>query len=490
MNESPRNRRPHIVRIVSLPFVLVVAVLLALLNQPDSQSAPAQVPFTPTFTLTVDEAAPGNTADFVGDDDCPVGALCKAKLTWQIPDGQPLASFGSGGPEVLLDVLSGAQIPDGAVVGRETRSSRVGPPGFCAFGSMFSFDDLRLDATTNPLTTTGSPNDLISYSNWPSQLNGARDAFLTANPGAVLRSRTVGGETVALAGNSLFFKLSDGSGKSVRVQGNPLAPPSAYESCGPVDVKSIVLGVTANNPDTAQDESGIPLVVCVTTGVHTFSIFLDRLDTPPGDAVTLTDTVSCSSNTPAAMNVSVPLNGGTGVVAGLSVTFPQVITGGTTSVVTNTTGPAPPTAFNVVGLGGVPLYFDINTTATYTGDVTVCIKYDETQVTGSESLLQLQRYDGASFQPLPSTVDVVNNIVCATAPSLSIWAVMLPPPPPGPPAVGGSVELRAGGSGDVRRADGSGSGLSAWTYGAIAGGAAAVLAGAAGGWYVRRRWLA
>jgi len=487
MNESPRNRRPHIVRIVSLPSVLVVAVLLALLNQSDGQSAPAQVPFTPTFSLTIDEAAPGDTADFAGDDDCPVGALCKAWSRIVIPNGQPNASIVGLAPPVLLDVVSDAQVPDGAVVGRGFGTARAGYPGSCAFASIpVSWNHLVLDATTDPSTTTGDPNDLISYSDWPSQLDGIRDAFLAANPGAVLRSRTVTrGEPVASVVNSLIFELSDGSRKSVAVQGNPLGPPPTFELCGPIDTNGIALGITADNPDTAQDESGIPLIVCVTAGVHTATAFLDRLDTPPGDAIPVSDTGSCSSNTPAAMNVSVPLNGGTSVVAGLSVTFPQTTSAGTTSVVTTTSGPAPPTGFNIVGLAGIPLYFDINTTATFTGNVTVCIKYDETQVTGSESLLQLQRYDGTSFQPVPSTVEEVNNIVCATTPSLSIWAMMLPPPPA---PVGGIVELRAGGLGDVRSADGSGSGPSAWTYAAIAGGAAAVLAGAAA-WYARRRWM-
>ena len=494
MSESPRNRRPHIVRLVSLPFMLVVAVLLALLNQADSQSAPAQVLFTPTLTVTVDEVAPSDVSILPVDDDCPVGALCKAWSRIVIPNGQPNASIVGLAPPVLLDVVSDAQVPDGAVVGRGFGTARAGYPGSCAFASIpVSWNHLVLDATTDPLTTTGDPNDLISYSNWPSQLDGIRDAFLAANPGAVLRSRTVTrGEPVASVVSSLIFELSDGSRKSVAVQGNPLGPPPTFELCGPIDTNGIALGITADNPDTAQDEGGIPLIVCVTAGVHTITAFLDRLDTPPGDAIPVSDTGSCSSNTPAAVDVSVPLNGGTSVVAGLSVTFPQTTSAGTTSVVTTTTGPAPPTGFNIVGLAGIPLYFDINTTATFTGNVTVCIKYDETQVTGSESLLQLQRYDGASFQPLPSAVDAVNNIVCATAPSLSIWAVMLPPPPtptppPGPPAVGGIVELAAGSVGPAAVGDGS-FGAAENLVAAVAGGSAAI-ALAAGGWYARRRFI-
>ena len=106
------------------------------------------------------------------------------------------------------------------------------------------------------------------------------------------------------------------------------------EACGPIDFTGIHLGATADNPDTAEDESGFPLIVCNTPGVHTITLYLDRVDTPPGDEVILTDTVSCSPNTPVGADVSVPLNGGTGVVAGLSITFPDVTTGGTTTVVT------------------------------------------------------------------------------------------------------------------------------------------------------------
>ena len=55
------------------------------------------------------------------------------------------------------------------------------------------------------------------------------------------------------------------------------------------------------------------------------------------------------------------------------------------------------------------------------------------------------------------------------------------------PAVGGTVELLAGGSGSAAgSADASGPPV---PYGALAGAAAAALALAAGGWYGRRRWL-
>ena len=59
------------------------------------------------------------------------------------------------------------------------------------------------------------------------------------------------------------------------------------------------------------------------------------------------------------------------------------------------------------------------------------------------------------------------------------------------PAVGGIAELvaLAGPSGEEADAPAGGSGWSVASYGALAGGLAAVVAMAAGTWHARRRWL-
>jgi len=464
-----------------LPLAALLVLLLAWQGSP----AVAEGPFTPTFSVTLDEVAPDNPDVLPADDECPVGAACKVLTTIEIPDGQP----GSDGygivPSSIMGLAGDALVPDGAVVGRFFGSTRVGPVGRCATeGTIVTWSITWLDATTDASTTTGSVSDLCSFSHWPTQLNGLRDDFLAANPGAVLTARGVGC-LPNLPFNRLMFTQTDGSVLGTTAVGDPTAPPD-WDKCGPEITKEVHLGLSADNPDTPEDEGGIPLLTCTAAGTQTFRALYDRRDTPPGDFLALEDTGVCSPNTQVGSNVPVSLNGGTAALAGIDVTFSEITGGGSTTVVTTTTGPPPPTGFKIVGLAEIPLYFDINTDASYSGDLTVCVRYDETQVAGPEANLKLMQRIDSGFVNVTTSVDTANNIICGTTTHLSIFIVV-----EASTAVGGMVEMQVDGSGSVAdyAADSSG-GSPAPNNIAVAALASAALATlAAGGWYARRRWL-
>lgn len=461
----------------------LAGLLLLLLGQ---GLAEAEGPFTPTFSVTLDEAAPDNPDVLPADDKCPVGAACKVLWRMQVPDGQPSAGISGINPSSIVGLASDALVPDGAIVGKIVGSWSMGPVGTCAVeGTVVPFQATYLDGTTDASTTTGSVSDLCSFSHWPSQLDGLRDDFLAANPDAELHARWVGCSP-SLVVDVLFFRQTNGSILYTTWAGLPTAPPSSV-TCGPGIVESIHLGLSADNPDTPADEGGIPMRTCTAAGTQTYRAFLDRNDTPPGDPLILEDTAVCSPNTPAGSGVSVALNGGTEALAGIDVTFSSVASDGTTSVVTTTAGPPPPTGFKIVGLAEIPLYFDINTDASYSGDLTVCVRYDETQVAGPEANLKLMQRIDSGFVNVTTSVDTANNIICGTTSHLSIFVVVEPLAP----SVGGVVEMQVGGSASAvdSAADSSG-GLPATNYIALAGAAAAgALALAAGAWYARRRWL-
>jgi hypothetical protein len=221
---------------------------------------------------------------------------------------------------------------------------------------------------------------------------------------------------------------------------------------------------------------------CTAAGTQTYRAFLDRNDTPPGDLLVLEDTGVCSSNTPVGSNVPVSLNGGTEALAGIDVTFSEIAGGGSTTVITTTAGPPPPTGFKIVGLAEIPLYFDINTDASYSGDLTVCVRYDETQVAGPEANLKLMQRIDSGFVNVTTSVDTANDIICGTTTHLSIFVVVEPLAP----SVGGIVEVQRDTSAPAAQRPGS----ATPPYAALAGAAAAgALALAAGAWYARRRWL-
>ena len=458
--------------------LLPLAGLLVLLSFGQG-AAEADGPFTPTYSLTLSEVAPDNPdiLPLPTDDECPVGAACKLLWSLDIPDGQASAGVSGILPSSIVGFAGDALVPDGAIVGKVLGSWRAGPEGNCSIqGTVMPWNVTWLDATTDPSTTTGSPSDLCSFSHWPTQLNGIRDDFLVAHPGAVLNARWVGcSPTAQLA--VLLFRQTGGSILYTVVGGDPTVPPT-WENCGPVVVRSVHLGLSADNPDTPPDEGGIPLRTCTAAGTQTFRVFLDRLDTPAYDPLALDDTATCSPNTPTGGGVSVPLNGGTGNLAGIELTFSNVTTSGTTSVVTSAAGPPPPTGFKIVGLAEIPLYFDINTDASYSGDLTVCVRYDETQVAGPETNLKLMQRTDTGFDDVTATVDTANDIICGTTTHLSMFVVAQPLP-----AVGGIVELRRDPSVPSARQPDS----PALPYATLAGAAAAAFAVLGGAWYVRRR---
>jgi len=461
---------------------LPLAALLALLLVWQGGPAVAQGPFTPTFSVTWDEVAPDNPDILPVDDECPVGAACKALLWMEIPDGQPGADISGVLPSSIVGFAGDALIRDGAIVGKFVSSWRLGPVGRCPTeGTIRGFQGTWLDGTTDASSTTGSASDLGSFSHWPTQLNGTRDDFLAANPGAVLNARWVASPAYF---NVLLFRQADGTILYTTVNVDPTVPPTA-ETCGPGFTRSVVLGLSADNPDTPANEGGIPVRTCTAAGTQTVRWLLDRNDTPPGDPLVLEDTATCSPNTPAGSGVSVPLNGGTEALAGMDVTFSSVASGGTTSVVTTTAGPPPPTGFKIVGLAAIPLYFDINTDASYSGDLTVCVRYDESQVAGPEGNLKLMQRIDSGFVNVTTSVDTANNIICGTTTHLSIFIVV-----EASAAVGGMVEMQVDGS-DSPASPADDSAGAGPPYAAIAGGgaAAAFAIAAAGGWYARRRWL-
>jgi len=125
-------------------------------------------------------------------------------------------------------------------------------------------------------------------------------------------------------------------------------------------------------------------------------------------------------NTPVGSNVTVSLEGGT-------VTFPTVSESGTTTMTTSTENPGGPTPSDFRVIEGE--FVDISTTASYSGNITVGISYDETQVVSEESL-RLFHWNGSEWEDVTTSVDTVNNIVYGEVASLSPFFIGEPAVPP------------------------------------------------------------
>jgi len=111
---------------------------------------------------------------------------------------------------------------------------------------------------------------------------------------------------------------------------------------------------------------------------------------------------------------------------GTTVKFEEVTSSGTTNVTTSTTGPPPPTGFRiVVGILGQPIYYDISTTAAYSGTITVAIRYDETQVSASEDKIKLWQFNNGP-NDITWYVDTTNNIIYGNTTHLSLFIITEP----------------------------------------------------------------
>lgn len=201
----------------------------------------------------------------------------------------------------------------------------------------------------------------------------------------------------------------------------------------------------ASGPWTAQAHPSVTLIGEPGTYSVTASGYVNGSYATFG---TFAFTLQPPLQTPTGTNVSVAPS------PTVQMTFGNVTSPGVTTVTQSPVGPAPPPNFKVLSPGGTPVYYDISTTATFSGSVNVCVHYDDAGLTAKkESQLKLYHYNATTgvWQNITNagSPDVVNNELCGTTSSFSIFTVMYSenqPPviaPAGPFTVteGGEVTL-------------------------------------------------
>ncbi len=113
-------------------------------------------------------------------------------------------------------------------------------------------------------------------------------------------------------------------------------------------------------------------------------------------------------------------------VGNMSVVFDNVTAAGELSL-DLTTGPLPPAGQQTVPVAA-PATYELDTTASYTGGVDVCIDYNPDDVIGSEAALSLLHYEGEEGAPawvnITTSVDVVEHRICGRAPHLSPFIIV------------------------------------------------------------------
>jgi len=140
------------------------------------------------------------------------------------------------------------------------------------------------------------------------------------------------------------------------------------------------------------------------------------------ETVTVTDApgVAITGNTPLGTTVSLtPVDSATGRTPA-ALTFSTVTGPGNTVLVISSDGPPPPTGF---ARGNPSLYYDLSTTATFTGPVQVCVSYAGTTFDGVPTLWH---FENAAWVNITGRHDPARQEICGDTLSLSPFAIFAP----------------------------------------------------------------
>lgn len=102
-----------------------------------------------------------------------------------------------------------------------------------------------------------------------------------------------------------------------------------------------------------------------------------------------------------------------------SFTFEEVTSTGETTVEIGNSGDPTPLTFK---LGNPPTYYNLETTATFSGNIEICIDYSGINFT-SEANTRLLHFTGAGWEDITTSVDVETHTICGMTASLSTFVV-------------------------------------------------------------------
>jgi Tol biopolymer transport system component len=111
-----------------------------------------------------------------------------------------------------------------------------------------------------------------------------------------------------------------------------------------------------------------------------------------------------------------------GSITSVSLNFDSVTTSGVTTVSTTANGPPPPSGFK---LTSPPVYYDVETTATFSGNIEICFTWAQGQI-ANERNARLFHFENGSWVNLNATVDVGQNRICGQVSSLSPFVIAEP----------------------------------------------------------------
>ncbi len=123
--------------------------------------------------------------------------------------------------------------------------------------------------------------------------------------------------------------------------------------------------------------------------------------------------------TPAGPNVGVTPADSTTGAALATLTFDNVTGAGTTTLTTTSTAPTLPSGLS---LGDPPTFFDLSTTATFVGQLEICVSYGLVDFP-DENALRLVHFEAGAWVDVTTLLDTGAQLICGRVTSLSPFAV-------------------------------------------------------------------
>ena len=284
--------------------------------------------------------------------------------------------------------------------------------------------------TASVTSTFGTPTGTVTFydggiSIGTSILNGSSEAALTTNglsSGTHSITASYSGDSSHIASNSPVLSLIVNQAPAITSGSSAMfiattassftVTATGFPTPALTETGALPSGVSFNASTGLL--SGAP----VSNSVGTYNIIFSASN-GVGAAATQSFTLTVN-NTPTGTNVSVQPADTTTGTSPVTLTFSTVAQGGITSLTTSSTGPAPAGGF---ALGTPANYYNLATTAVYSGSISLCINYTGISFTASP---QLFHYNGTAWVNVTTSVDAVNHIVCGSVTSLSPFAIFQP----------------------------------------------------------------
>jgi hypothetical protein len=124
-------------------------------------------------------------------------------------------------------------------------------------------------------------------------------------------------------------------------------------------------------------------------------------------------------NTSVGGNIVVQPIDPTTLTTPVTVTFDKIMMGGVTFTTTSQAGSPPPTGYS---LGQPSIYYDLSTTAGFSGKLKVCIDYSEIRFR-QDGQIKLFHYENSNWMDITSSLDTGNDMICGLSESLSPFAI-------------------------------------------------------------------